>query len=201
MDHDQHHPGPAKGKTAGPGAGKDPAPHAASPPAARPGGTDDAAVRLRMYRHGLGDCFLLRFPRAGRRDFRVLIDCGVIQGTPTVDGQGDVLAKVVGDLEEATRDGAAGKPTVDVLVATHEHWDHLAGFAVLTERFNAFDITQVWLAWTEDPKDATANRLRRARAEKVNALKLGLDQAREKLGLGGAPADKEVAEECDRVAE
>ena len=35
-----------------------------------------------MYRQGLGDCFLLAFATGGRRPFYVLIDCGVLLGTP-----------------------------------------------------------------------------------------------------------------------
>lgn len=160
------------------------------------------AVRVRMYRHGLGDCFLLRFPRAGARDFRVLIDCGIIQGTPTPKGQEKeptALARVVADLKETTTDEKTGKPTVDVLVATHEHWDHLAGFAQHTDEFKGFDFAQVWLAWTEDPKDATARRLRRERAEGVKALKLGLDHVHARLNAGGA--DGEAEDERNRVAE
>lgn len=41
----------------------------------------DHRARVRMYRHGLGDCLLVRLPRAGERDFNILIDCGVILGT------------------------------------------------------------------------------------------------------------------------
>jgi hypothetical protein len=38
-----------------------------------------SAVTVRMYRHGLGDCFLLQFPRATGSDAtHVLIDCGLI---------------------------------------------------------------------------------------------------------------------------
>src|SRR4029077_11800140 len=44
-------------------------------------------VKIRMYRTGLGDCFLLAFKKvkkgAGDRDaFYMLIDCGVYKGTP-----------------------------------------------------------------------------------------------------------------------
>ncbi len=165
----------------------------------KPSGGDGPAARVRMYRHGLGDCFLLSFPRDGKRDFRVLIDCGVIQGTPAVPGQPDVLERVVADLKAATTDAGAAKPTIDVLVATHEHWDHLAGFAVLTKDFEDFDIGEVWLAWTEDPKNPVATRLRKERVEKVNALKLGLTHARAQLGVGGMTAD--VARDLDRVGE
>ena len=37
-------------------------------------------VRVRMYRQGLGDCFLLTFPSTGG-DRHVLIDFGVLKGT------------------------------------------------------------------------------------------------------------------------
>ena len=174
---------------------------AAKKTGAAPGAT------VRMYRHGLGDCFLLTFPRKGKPDFRVLIDCGLIQGTPSVAGQPDPLAKVVEDLAAETADAATKTPTIDVLVATHEHWDHVSGFATRTADFDGFDFKQVWLAWTEDPKHPVAAKLRRERAEKVKALKLGLDHARDALGVNGLAADKakgyrkEVVDELDRVAE
>ena len=42
-----------------------------------------SGVTVRMYRQGLGDCFLLAFPTAGGgRPYYLLIDCGVLQGTP-----------------------------------------------------------------------------------------------------------------------
>src|SRR5262245_45459831 len=204
MGRDRRTTAPARGKTTA-GAGKrkksDSPAAEPRPKQAKGGGT---AVRVRMYRHGLGDCFLLCFPRKRNRDFRILIDCGIIQGTPLLKKEGDVLEKVVADLKKATRhpDSDAGKPTIDVLVATHEHWDHLAGFAVLTKEFEEFDIKEVWLAWTEDPKDPVANQLRRERAEKVNALKLGLDHARAELGVDPQlGADAGATDDLNRVSE
>ena len=40
---------------------------------------------VRTYRHGLGDCHLvtLSAPGSNRRDYPIMIDCGVILGTPT----------------------------------------------------------------------------------------------------------------------
>ena len=40
-------------------------------------------AKVRMYRHGLGDCFLVSLKRGtkGAADYRILIDCGVILGT------------------------------------------------------------------------------------------------------------------------
>src|SRR4051812_11091126 len=58
-----------------------------------------AAARVRMYRQGLGDCFLLTLPRAaGSRktgDFHILFDCGVILGTENKSGR---LQQVVEDV-------------------------------------------------------------------------------------------------------
>jgi hypothetical protein len=47
--------------------------------AAKPAGAN-YRVRVRMYRdQGLGDCFLLTFPRKDRAPFNLLIDCGALQ--------------------------------------------------------------------------------------------------------------------------
>src|SRR4051794_32631508 len=72
------------------------------------------AVRIRMYCQGLGDCFLLSFP-ADKPKFHMLIDCGVILGTPAGD---DRMKEVVADIKEATGG------VINLLVGTHEHWDH-----------------------------------------------------------------------------
>src|SRR3954464_15657326 len=95
-------------------------------------------VRIRMYGQGLGDCFLLAFPRKPTGDpatdtqpVHVLIDCGVISGTP---GSSERMQQIVADIRETTLDrnlrGSDGAPKghLDLLVITHEHWDHLSGF-------------------------------------------------------------------------
>jgi hypothetical protein len=134
-----------------------------------------------MYRHGLGDCFLLSFPRADDRDYRILIDCGVILGTPDQEA---VIRQVVEDLKAETAEGRT--PTIDVLVATHEHWDHLSGFATCQDEFSKFKVGEAWLAWTEDPEDKIANGLRKERTAKLKALQLGLAHLRQQLTVGGA---------------
>src|SRR4051794_39146383 len=159
---------------------------APKPAAAKHAAADDwrgtAAARGRMYPHGAGGCFPLSFPRAKKRDYRVLIDCGIILGTPKGE---DAIAQVVKDLQAETTDGG-GKPAIDVLVATHEHWDHLSAFATAQGEFDKFDIGQVWVAWTEDRKNGTANQLRSERAAKLKSLQLGVAQLR--LGLSAAGA-------------
>src|SRR4051812_44005519 len=73
------------------------------------------ACRVRMYRQGFGDCFLLGFTTAGKTRF-VMIDCGVV--TAATEGKAKIKA-VIDDVVKET----GGR--IDLLVVTHEHWDHL----------------------------------------------------------------------------
>ena len=117
-----------------------------------------SGVKIRMYRQGHGDCFLLAFAgRDGRkkRTVYMLIDCGL---KPKSEVHGQTIDKIIDDIHEAT----GGH--VDVVVVTHEHQDHVNGFAKKKNGKHLFDkITfgQCWLAWTEDGEDAFANELRR----------------------------------------
>jgi hypothetical protein len=117
-------------------------------------------VRIRMYRQGLGDSFLLTFS-SGSSSAHVLIDSGVLLGTGDA---GTKMAAVAKNVVEAT----GGK--LDVLVATHEHWDHLSGFVQAQDVFDELDIGEVWLAWTEDPADDLAQQLRSRKKQALKAL-------------------------------
>ena len=117
-------------------------------------------VAVRMYRQGLGDCFLLTFPRDGRPLY-MLIDCGVLLGTEDQTGW---MERVAEDIRRTT-DGH-----IDILVATHEHWDHLSGFLQATDVFNRIGVGELWLAWTEDPDHELAMKLRRGREATLRAL-------------------------------
>jgi predicted metallo-beta-lactamase superfamily hydrolase len=121
-------------------------------------------IRIRMYRQGLGDCFLIILPGMSG-PFYLVIDCGVVLGT---DQNGiQKLKDAVNDITKET----GGK--IDLLVVTHEHWDHVSGFSqakdVIGEKW---DVTQVWTAWTEDPKDPLANKLRAERQKAEEALRV-----------------------------
>ncbi|RYD49116.1 MAG: hypothetical protein EOP83_25560, partial [Verrucomicrobiaceae bacterium] len=128
----------------------------------------DGKVAVRMYRHGLGDCFLLAFPAEGKKPFYMLIDCGVILGTEDAPGK---MRKVARDLHSATGGD------IHLLVATHEHWDHLSGFIQAREAFEKLTIHHLWMAWTEDPKDELANRLRKRHQKEKEALRLAIARA------------------------
>lgn len=117
-------------------------------------------VRIRMYRQGLGDCFLLTIPEKGSRA-HILIDCGVLKGTE--DAQPRIQR-----VAENIRDETEGK--LDVLVVTHEHWDHVSGFLQARDVFDKLSIAQVWLAWTERPDDDLAIELRQRKARTLRAV-------------------------------
>jgi beta-lactamase superfamily II metal-dependent hydrolase len=158
---------PARGGGTGAAAVAASAPTAASPrPAAMAAPAADAPCRakVRMYRQGLGDCFLISLKRSKQGpDYKILIDCGVILGTAD---PGTMMTKVVEDIVATT----GGK--IDLLLATHEHWDHLSGFIQAADSFKGLSVGEVWLAWTEDPKDALAAELRGERNAALAALQL-----------------------------
>ncbi|HEY0836996.1 MAG TPA: hypothetical protein VGE72_24000 [Azospirillum sp.] len=118
-----------------------------------------------MYCHGLGDCFLVTLPRQnpvdGREQAFILIDCGLILGTRDAKEQ---MLDVVSDIAAMT------KGFVDLLVVTHEHWDHVSGFALAQEEFQKIKFGSVWFGWTENPEDEKARALVTRRSAAVKAL-------------------------------
>jgi hypothetical protein len=136
-----------------------------TPKKARAGKSGSARPRVRMYRQGLGDCFLITFPAKTGEPFHMLIDCGVVLGTSDPAGE---MKKVLDDVAGVT------KGRIDVLVATHEHWDHISGFVQVRDQFDKLTIKEVWLAWTEDPKDKLAAKLRSERRTAENALRMAV---------------------------
>jgi len=112
--------------------------------------TQGPPVRVRMYRQGLGDCFLLTFG-TGAAARHMLIDCGTLGATTT----GITLAQVVKDIAATTGNH------LHLLVATHEHQDHVKAFGQLAAEFKAMTIDHKWVAWTENPEDQTAKNLKK----------------------------------------
>jgi len=132
-----------------------------------------------MYCHGLGDCFLLRFPRPkGSRATYVLIDCGLIG---VANDPKPVMRRVVADISQT-----CGRH-LDLVLVTHEHWDHVSGFSTQQSQdlFDGIEIDAVWYAWTEDPSPANmlGHKLRREREAKAAAV----HQAAIAMGKLGEP--------------
>jgi hypothetical protein len=104
-------------------------------------------VRIRMYRQGLGDCFLVTF-NPGPDETHMLIDCGSLGATTT-----DVsTAEVVAHIRQSTNNH------LQLLVATHEHHDHLSGFRHFKTE-PKIKVDHVWLGWTEKPEDELARQI------------------------------------------
>jgi beta-lactamase superfamily II metal-dependent hydrolase len=122
---------------------------------ARPAAAADAGIRIRMYRVGFGDCFLVTVPGP----HHVLVDCGV-------HAQGDI-----GTLDDVLADIAAvtGR-RLAAIVVSHAHEDHIAGFLRGEEVFRSFEIGAIWLPWTEDPDDGLARALGRRQAAAYERL-------------------------------
>jgi hypothetical protein len=57
---------------------------------------------------------------------------------------------------------------VDLLVVTHEHLDHVSGFAQAEDEFDNIEIRNIWFAWTENGRDKLAQELKQ-KYGKVNA--------------------------------
>jgi hypothetical protein len=126
---------------------------------------DARTIRVRMYRVGFGDCFLLSLPIAKGSDTakghrHVLVDCGV-------HGAGDIktMEAAIDNIAKVT------DRTLAAVIATHSHQDHISGFARYGEKVSGFDIDEVWLPWCENTEDGLALRMQRkhvALADQLN---------------------------------
>src|SRR5262245_14830092 len=109
-------------------------------------------VVIFAYQVGFGDCFLLRF-RYPQRDRHVLVDFGTTQ---MPEGAGaDPLLAIARDIAEKCNG------SLEVVVATHRHADHISGFTRNTRGTGPGDIIRalkpklVIQPWTEQPDLAT----------------------------------------------
>ena len=135
------------------------------------------SARIRMYRVGFGDCFLLTLPTDGG-NAHVLIDCGVHNS-----GDLKMIPAIVANIAEVTGNH------LDLVIASHAHQDHVSGFGKEKDTFKKFSVGEVWLPWTEDPNDPTASKLR----QKRNALALALEQHFAAVGASSGFAGDAVA--------
>lgn len=125
-----------------------------------------SGIKVRMYNPGFGDCFLLAFRAEDGSARYMLIDCGVhhqyqTEQIPDREKRMQLLAE---DIAKATANH------LHVVVVTHEHTDHLYGFNYGRDIFDAIDIDDLWLAWTEDPTDPIAKQLKRLYGMRIRAL-------------------------------
>lgn len=124
-------------------------------------------LRIRMYRVGLGDCFLLTFYTTPVQ--HMLIDCGMFSGSGLDEEKEDkkLHREIASNI--ATETGN----TLDVVVITHEHMDHVSIFNSQNDIFEKMKFKQVWVGWVEDPDNKDARELR----ERYEGLETALAQA------------------------
>jgi hypothetical protein len=119
-------------------------------------------VRVQMFRQGLGDSFLVTFDDQGPDERRMLIDCGTLGNKVTKINTASIAAYLKSLIGQGKR--------IDVLVATHEHQDHVSGFRKDLQPVLKGNVGQVWLAWTENPSDLDARRIAKYKGDLATAL-------------------------------
>ncbi len=118
-----------------------------------------AGIRVRMYRVGFGDFFLLSL-RKDTKVEHILIDCGV-HAKPT---------NSIADAIEQLRVDTNGK--IALIIMTHRHADHISGFASGATTFRQFTVGQVWMPWFENRSDPKAIRFQANLAAVATKLQL-----------------------------
>jgi len=162
-----------------PADASEPSPGSVQPPVVQPttGTTSPAPttskLRVRFYCQGIGDCHLLRFTKDDGSFFWMLIDCGIHS---SITGGPKIIDNIVDDIASVTK-------KLDVLVLTHEHWDHNSAFSTAIEKFKQFEVGEVWMAWTEDPSDPQARQLDKFKTKALSALKQTSDHLDKVQGL------------------
>lgn len=162
---------------------------------------DDTLLLVRSYNVGLGDCIYVRVPDEGRPK-HFLIDCGNKYGSP--DALRDAIADLRGNLP--IEDGA---PTLDLLVATHAHEDHVKGFD--PELFQGIRIRRIWLSAATNPDHPQAEgtqallgfaeqELRRLTASENRSLAAWAEDLLALSKAGGMDALREGLPEANGIA-
>jgi beta-lactamase superfamily II metal-dependent hydrolase len=143
-------------------------------------------LRVRMYRIGFGDCFLVSLPvspgsNSTETHRHLLFDCGV-------HARGDIgtMKQAVDNIAEVT-----GKKLA-VVVASHAHQDHISGFDKFGDVFSTFDIDEVWVPWTWDPDNKKAIKLQKSQLALTTQLVNHYDAL-------GATANQEVLEAVENL--
>jgi beta-lactamase superfamily II metal-dependent hydrolase len=156
---------PAKIKTAAVTPKPGPAPGSA-PTAASGSGT----IRIRMYRVGFGDFFLMTVP-GKNGPAHILIDCGV--HAANIGTIGDC----VDDMKQETGNHLA------LVILTHYHADHMSGFASNYDDFTNFNAGAVWITNRLDPANEGASKFMAQLTSVAQQLKMQLGVRTDPVGV------------------
>jgi beta-lactamase superfamily II metal-dependent hydrolase len=160
-----------------------PAPASPAPTLAGPGpavlASGAKGLRVRMYRVGFGDFFLLTV-RTHKGDRHILIDCGV--HAQNLNSIADAVNQMAADC---------GKQLA-LVIMTHRHADHISGFATCSDAFSEFTVDRVWMPWFENPADDTAVKFQSSLTALAGRLSA-------RLALSPDPDSKQLAFMADNI--
>lgn len=94
----------------------------------------ESQVRIRSYNVGFGDCFLVTFQDGAKRR-NMVVDFGNAPGQ-TNAGYPEIAQNIY--------DETGGH--LDLVVMTHEHLDHIEGFASQKKIFDKMKVDYVWMS-------------------------------------------------------
>ncbi len=125
----------------------------------------DDQLLVYVYNVGVGDCIYLRVPDRDENGVvhqrHIVVDCGTLQ--PNED-EGLLKLAMTHIARLLPRDPATGRKRLDLLVITHPHMDHYAGFGLesTAKQWRRIQVERLWLNAMLDPEN---DRARRARAQ------------------------------------
>lgn len=152
--------------------------------------TTKVELRIRMYRVGFGDFFLMTVPTDDGPQ-HILIDCGVTPGKTKKGDIGTIKAAVAHMAEET------GKKLA-LIIVTHRHQDHIIGFSRAAEIFNDFKVGALWMSIWEteyDPNEKKGKKKTLASdfQEELTALALNLQSRLAMAGKSDTETDEILA--------
>jgi glyoxylase-like metal-dependent hydrolase (beta-lactamase superfamily II) len=111
---------------------------------------------VRAYNVGLGDCIYIKVPDFVKEEGdseqpptleqrHILIDCG------NIDADAELIGEALSDLRGELPVGPDGNPRLDLLVVSHRHSDHIAGFLKNRQWFEGITIGNIWLSAALNP--------------------------------------------------
>lgn len=125
----------------------------------------EVGIRVRMYRVGFGDFFLISCLNGDEQPLHIIVDCGVYRGSSQT-GDLQSIEAAVADMAQTT----GGR--VALIVMTHRHADHIAGFDRCADIFRKLKVDAVWMPIWESEYEPVASKFQ----AELTRTALGLQQ-------------------------